>query len=33
MPEKSTGHWKEVLGNKVTQAAHAVRKHGMSLSG
>jgi hypothetical protein len=33
MPEKSTEQWKEVLSAKVTEAAHAVRKHGMTLSG
>ena len=33
MPEKSAGHWKEALSAKVTEAAHAVRKHGMNLSG
>jgi hypothetical protein len=33
MPTKSTEQWKEVLSAKVTQAAHAVRKHGMTLSG
>ncbi len=33
MPEKSTEQWKDVLSGKVTEAAHAVRKHGMTLSG
>jgi hypothetical protein len=33
MPEKSTEKLKEVLCGKVTEAAHAVRKHGMTLSG
>ena len=33
MPEKSTEQWKDILSAKVTDAAHAVRKHGMTLSG
>jgi pyrroline-5-carboxylate reductase len=33
MPEKSTEQWREGLRGKVTEAAHAVRKHGMTLSG
>ena len=33
MPEKSTEQWKDILSAKVTEAAHAVRKHGMTLSG
>ena len=33
MPENSIGQWKKVLSSKVTEAAHAVRKHGMTLSG
>lgn len=33
MPDKSTEQWKDVLSGKVTEAAHAVRKHGMTLSG
>ena len=33
MPEKSTEQWKESFSSKVTEAAHAVRKHGMTLSG
>ena len=31
--EKSTEQWREALSGKVTEAAHAVRKHGMTLSG
>ena len=33
MPEKSSEQWKDVLSSKVTEAAHTVRKHGMTLSG
>ena len=33
MPERSDGQWKKFLGDKVTEAAHVVRKHGMTLSG
>ena len=33
MSEESTGQWKEVLSGKVTEAAHTVRQHGMTLSG
>ena len=33
MPENSIRQWKEVLSGKVAEAAHAVRKHGMTLSG
>ena len=33
LPEKLTGQWKAALGAKVTEAAHVVRKHGMTLSG
>ena len=33
MPAKSTEQWKDALSAKVTGAAHAVRKHGMTLSG
>ena len=33
MLEKSTEQWKEFLSGKVTEAAHTVRKHGMTLSG
>ena len=31
--EKSTEQWREALCGKVTEAAHVVRKHGMTLSG
>jgi len=33
MPEKSSRQWKEILSAKVTEAAHTVRNHGMTLSG
>ncbi len=33
MPEKSTEQWKQLLSGKVKEAAHTVRKHGMTLSG
>ena len=33
MPEKPAEKWREVLSGQVTEAAHAVRKHGMTLSG
>jgi hypothetical protein len=33
LPEKSTEQWKDILSAKVTEAAHVVRKHGMTLSG
>lgn len=33
LPEKLTDQWKEALSRKVTEAAHIVRKHGMTLSG
>ena len=33
MPEKSDEKWREILSGKVTEAAHVVRKHGMTLSG
>ena len=33
IPERPAGQWKEFLGGKVTEAAHVVRKHGMTLSG
>ena len=33
MPEKSDEKWREILSDKVTEAAHVVRKHGMTLSG
>ena len=33
MPERPAGQWKEFFSGKVTEAAHVVRKHGMTLSG
>ncbi len=33
LPERSNEKWTEALRNRVTEAAHVVRKHGMTLSG
>ena len=33
MLEKSDEKWREIIGGKVTEASHVVRKHGMTLSG